>query len=322
MAQINIVQAVNLALKQEMKKDKKVIVLGEDVGINGGVFRATDNLYDLYGKDRVIDTPLSESGIIGTSIGLAVGGMRPVAEIQFSGFMYPAFDQIISHASRIRNRTRGRFTCPMVIRAPYSGGIKALEHHSESMEAIYVHTPGLKVVIPSTPYDTKGLLVSAMRDPDPVIFLEPKRIYRAIKQEVPEKEYTIPLGKAEVRKEGSDVTLIAWGAMVRECEKASEQSNVSCEIIDLRSLKPMDTETIVESVEKTGRCVIVHEAPMTCGVGAEISARIMEKVLLDLKAPVERVTGFDTVIPLAKLEDHYLPNPKRIVKAIERVVNF
>lgn len=321
MAKINIVQAVNLALKQEMKKDERVIVLGEDVGVDGGVFRATDGLIKLY-KDRVIDTPLSESGIIGTSIGLAIGGMRPVAEIQFSGFMYPAFDQLISHASRFRNRTRGMFTCPMVVRTPYSGGIKALEHHSESMEALYVHIPGLKVVIPSNPYNTKGLLVSSIRDPDPVIFLEPKRIYRAIKQEVPEKEYTIPLGKAEVRREGSDVTLIAWGAMVRECEKAADDIDTSCEIIDLRTLSPLDTETIIKSVKKTGRCVIVHEAPRTNGLGAEISARIMEKALLDLKAPVERVTGFDTVIPLAKLEKNYLPEPKRIKKGIEKVINF
>ena len=317
-----MVEAINLALKQEMKKDSKVIVLGEDVGVDGGVFRVTEGLLKLFGADRVIDTPLSESGIVGTSIGLAVGGLKPVAEIQFDGFSYPALDQLISHASRIRNRSRGRFSCPMVLRFPCSGGIKALEHHSESPETYYIHTPGLKVVMPSTPFDAKGLLVSSIRDPDPVIFMEPKRLYRAIKQEVPEKEYTIPLGKASIRKEGSDVTLISWGAMVRECEKASADVKESCEIIDLRTLKPLDTDTIINSVKKTGRVVIVHEAPRTCGLGAEISARITEKALLDLKAPVERITGFDTVIPLAKLEDYYLPNPKRIKKAIEKVMSF
>jgi len=315
-----MVEAINLALKQEMKKDSKVIVLGEDVGVDGGVFRVTDSLLKLYGPERVIDTPLSESGIVGTSIGLAIGGMKPVAEIQFDGFTYPALDQLISHASRIRNRSRGRFSCPMVFRFPCSGGIKALEHHSESPETYYIHIPGLKVVMPSTPYEAKGLLVSAIRDPDPVIFMEPKRLYRAIKQEVPEKEYSIPLGKASIRKEGSDVTLISWGAMVRECEKT--ETNVSCEIIDLRTLKPLDMDTVINSVKKTGRAIIVQEAPRTCGLGAEVSARIVEKALLDLKAPVERVTGFDTVIPLAKLEEYYLPNPKRIKKAIEKVMSF
>jgi len=319
---LNMVDAINLALKQEMKKDKRVIVLGEDVGVDGGVFRVTDDLIKLYGEKRVIDTPLSESGIIGTAIGMAIYGLRPVAEIQFSGFIYPGFDQLISHASRIRNRTRGKFSCPLVVRTPYSGGIRALEHHSESMEALFVHAPGLKVVIPSSPYDAKGLLVAAIRDPDPVIFLEPTRIYRAIKQNVQEEEYLIELGKANIVKKGNDITLIAYGAMVRECMEAAELVKESVEIIDLRTLSPMDTATIIKSVEKTGRAIVVHEAPRSCGVGAEVIARINEKALLSLKAPVERVTGLDIIIPLYKLEDEYLPNEKRIAKAINKVMKF
>ena len=319
---LNMVDAINLALKQEMKKDKRVIVLGEDVGVDGGVFRVTDDLIKLYGEKRVIDTPLSESGIIGTAIGMAIYGLRPVAEIQFSGFIYPGFDQLISHASRIRNRTRGKFSCPLVVRTPYSGGIRALEHHSESMEALFVHAPGLKVVIPSSPYDAKGLLVAAIRDPDPVIFLEPTRIYRAIKQNVQEEEYLIELGKANIVKKGNDITLIAYGAMVRECMEAAELVKESVEIIDLRTLSPMDTATIIKSVNKTGRAIVVHEAPRSCGVGAEVIARINEKALLSLKAPVERVTGLDIIIPLYKLEDEYLPNEKRIAKAINKVMKF
>lgn len=321
MAKLNIVEALNLALNQEMEKDGSVLILGEDVGIDGGVFRVTDGLYKKYGKDRVIDTPLAEPGIVGTSIGLAVNGFKPVAEIQFSGFIYSAFDQIISHAARIRNRSRGRFTCPLVVRAPYCGGIKALEHHSESMENIFVHTPGLKVVIPSTPSDAKGLLVSAIRDPDPVIFYEPKRIYRAIKEEVNEKEYTIPIGKAKIVKEGNDVTIISWGAMVRECLEAVEKIDSSCEVIDLRTLKPLDIDTIINSVKKTGRVVIVHEAPKTSGFGAEIIALINEKALLNLEAPVKRVTGFDTVFPYAKMENKYLPD-ERIEKGIREVLGY
>ena len=319
---LNMVDAINLALKQEMKKDKRVIVLGEDVGVDGGVFRVTDDLIKLYGEKRVIDTPLSESGIIGTAIGMAIYGLRPVAEIQFSGFIYPGFDQLISHASRIRNRTRGKFSCPLVVRTPYSGGIRALEHHSESMEALFVHTPGLKVVMPSGPYDAKGLMISAIRDPDPVIFLEPTRIYRAIKQNVQEEEYLIELGKANIVKKGNDITLIAYGAMVRECMEAAELVKESVEIIDLRTLSPMDTATIIKSVNKTGRAIVVHEAPRSCGVGAEVIARINEKALLSLKAPVERVTGLDIIIPLYKLEDEYLPNEKRIAKAINKVMKF
>jgi pyruvate dehydrogenase E1 component beta subunit len=256
---------------------------------------------------------------------MAVYGLRPVAEIQFDGFVHPAFDQLISHASRLRTRTRGRFTCPLVVRFPYGGGIRALEHHSDSFEALYVHTPGLKVVIPSTPYDAKGLLISALRDPDPVIFMEPKRIYRAIKQEVPTDEYTVPLGKADIRRSGSDVTLICYGALVREAEKAADalaSERISCEILDLRTVSPMDRDAILTSVKKTGRCVVVHEAPRTAGLGAEISALIMEKVLLDLKAPVERVTGFDTVMPLYRLEAEYLPDSFRIIQGVKKVMSF
>lgn len=319
---MTMVEALNLALKQEMARDKTVIVLGEDVGVDGGVFRVTDGLYRKFGSSRVIDTPLAESGIVGTSIGLALGGLKPVAEIQFSGFIYPAFDQLISHASRIRNRSRGLFHAQMVVRAPYGGGIKALEHHSESMEALFIHTPGLKVVMPSTPYDAKGLLVSAIRDPDPVIFFESEKLYRSIKQEVPTKEFSIPLGKASIRKEGSDVTIITWGAMTVPSLSAAAKSNHSIEVIDLRTLSPFDVDTIINSVKKTGRAVIVHEAPRTSGLGAEIAAQINEKALLNLQAPVERVTGFDTIFPLAKLENYYLPDVKRISEAIERVMKF
>jgi len=320
---LNMVEAINLALKQEMKKDKDVLVLGEDVGIDGGVFRVTEGLLKLYGEKRVIDTPLSESGIIGISIGMAVYGLKPVAEVQFSGFMYPGFDQLISHASRIRNRSRGRFSCPMVVRTPYSGGIKALEHHSESMEALYVHTPGLKVVIPSGPYDAKGLLISAIRDPDPVIFLEPTRVYRAIKEDVPEKEYALPLGKCNLVKEGNEITVVSYGAMMKLVLEAVEKlENVSAEVIDVRTLSPLDDETIINSVKKTGRCVVVNEGPRSCGFAAEIIARINEKALLSLEAPVKRITGYDTIIPLAKLEDKYLPSVKRIMHGIEEVLSF
>ena len=322
MAKLNMVEAINLALHQEMKKDKKVVVLGEDVGIDGGVFRVTEGLYKKFGRERVIDTPLAESGIVGISIGMAVNGLKPVAEIQFEGFMAPAFDQLVTHASRIRNRSRGRFTVPMVLRTPYGGGIKALEHHSEAPETYYIHIPGLKVVMPSTPYDAKGLLISAIRDPDPVIFFEPKKIYRAIKQDVPEKEYSIPIGKANVVKEGNDATLITYGSLVRTSLKTVENLSESVEVIDLRTLKPLDTETIINSVSKTGRVVIVHEAPKTLGLGAEISALINEKALLSLEAPVERVTGFDVVVPLPKTEHYYFPDEKRIQKAIKKVMEF
>ncbi len=325
MAKINMVDAVNMALKQEMARDETVMVLGEDVGLEGGVFRVTAGLQELYGEDRVVDTPLAESGIVGTAFGLAIGGMKPVAEVQFMGFIYPAFDQIISHLGRIRNRSRGRFTAQLVVRMPYGGGIHAPEHHSESTEAILAHTPGIKVVIPSTPYDAKGLLLSSIRDPDPVVFLEPKRIYRAIKQEVPEEEYAIPLGAASVVQEGEQLTLIAWGSMVREARDAARMASekgISVEIIDLRSIFPIDDNTIMESVKKTGRVVIVHEAPRTCGMGAELIARINEKAFLSLQAPIERVTGFDTVFPYLKGEHFYLPSPVRIMDAIDKVMNY
>ena len=325
MAKMNMVEAINLALREEMERDKRVMVLGEDVGREGGVFRVTDGLQQKFGPQRVIDTPLAESGIVGTAFGLAVNGFIPIAEIQFEGFLYPCLDQITNHIGRIRNRSRGRFTCPLVIRSPYGGGIHAPEHHSDSPEAIFMHIPGIKVVIPSTPHEAKGLLLSSIRDPDPVIFLEPKRIYRAIREEVPEGDYNIPLGKARLVKEGKDVTVIVWGAMVREVLSAVEQlskEKIDAEVIDPRTLSPMDVDAIVNSIRKTGRGVVVHEAPRTCGPGAEIIALINEKALLSLQAPVERVTGFDIPVPLSKSEHYYLPNPKRIVMAVKKVMNF
>lgn len=325
MAKLNMVEAINLALKEEMERDKRVIVLGEDVGKEGGVFRVTDGLQQRFGADRVIDTPLAESGIVGSALGMAVNGLRPVAEIQFDGFLYSCLDQIFNHISRMRNRSRGRFTCPLVIRAPYGAGIHAPEHHSESPEVIFAHTPGLKVVIPSTPNEAKGLLLSAIRDPDPVIYLEPKRIYRAIREEVAEGDHAIPIGKARLVKEGKDVSLFAWGAMVRETLTAAEQlagDQIDAEVIDLRSISPMDGEAIINSIRKTGRGVVVHEAPKTCGLGAEIIALINEKAFLSLQAPVERVTGFDIPVPLSKSEHYFLPNPKRIVMAVKKVMNF
>src|SRR4030066_1292180 len=270
MAKLNMVEAINLGLREEMERDKRVVVLGEDVGKEGGVFRVTDGLQEKFGAERVIDTPLAESGIVGTALGMAIYGIRPVAEIQFDGFLYPCLDQITNHIGRMRNRSRGRFTCPLVIRVPYGGGIHAPDHHSESPEAILAHTPGIKVVIPSTPHEARGLLLSSIRDPDPVIFLEPKRIYRAIREEVPEGDNAIPLGKARMVQEGKDVTIIAWGAMVREALNAAEQLNgdkIETEIIDLRTISPMDVEAFVASIRKTGRGVIVHEAPKTCGLG-------------------------------------------------------
>lgn len=325
MAKLNMVEALNLALREELERDPRVMILGEDVGKEGGVFRVTDGLQPKFGESRVVDTPLAESGIVGVAFGLAVYGLRPVAEIQFEGFLYPCLDQITNHIGRIRNRSRGRFTCPLVIRAPYGGGIHAPEHHSDSPEAIFAHTPGIKVVIPSTPYEAKGLLLSSIRDPDPVIFLEPKRIYRAIREEVPEGDYTIPLGKARIVQEGKDLTLIAWGAMVREAITAAQElgaEKIDVEIIDLRTISPIDADTIEASVRKTGRCVIVHEAPRTCGLGAEIIALINERALLSLEAPIERVTGFDIPVPLPKSEHYHLPNPQRIVMAARKVMSF
>ncbi|MBS3136449.1 alpha-ketoacid dehydrogenase subunit beta [Candidatus Woesearchaeota archaeon] len=319
----NIIQAVNMALKQEMQRDSKVVVLGEDVGVNGGVFRATDGLYKEF-PGRVFDTPLAELGIVGTSVGMAVNGLKPIAEIQFSGFMYGPFDQIFSHAARIRMRSRGRFTCPLVIRTPYGGGIRALELHGESGEAIFAHTPGLKMVVPSNPYDAKGLLASAIRDPDPVIFYEPMRIYRAIKQDIPEKEYLIPIGKANIVQEGNDLTLIAWGASLKMCKDLLEEmkGRYSVELIDLRTISPYDRETVINSVKKTGRCVIVHEAIQTCGFAAELIAAINEDAMLSLHGPVVRVTSPDVPFPLYRLENDFLPSMARIKKGIEKVMEF
>lgn len=321
---LTLVQAVRDGLYTEMQRDEDVLVMGEDVGRNGGVFRATDGLYDEFGENRVIDTPLAESGIIGTAIGMAAYGMRPIPEMQFMGFIYPAFDQIVSHAARLRTRSRGRYTCPMVVRAPYGGGIRAPEHHSESTEAMFVHQPGLKVVIPSTPYDTKGLLTSAIRDPDPVIFLEPKLIYRAFREEVPTESYEVPLGEAAVRREGTDISVFTWGAMTRPTLEAAEnlEDEIDVEVVDLRTMSPLDTDTIVNSFKKTGRAAVVHEAPKTGGLGAEIAATIQEEALLYQEAPVERISGFDTPFPLYALEDYYLPEPARIESGIRNAVDF
>lgn len=322
MANLNLVQAINLALIQEMEKDDRVLLLGEDVGVNGGVFRVTEGLHARFGARRVVDTPLAESGIIGTSIGLAMAGLRPIPEIQFDGFLGPAYDQICSHAARMRTRTRGAFTVPLTIRVPVGGGIHAPELHSDSPEAIYAHQPGIKVVMPSSPYDAKGLLISSIRDPDPVIFFEPKRVYRAFREEVPEDEYTIPIGKARVVCEGTELTIVSWGSSVLQCMESIEKSSRSIELIDLRTIFPMDLEAIETSVRKTGRCVVVHEAPRTGGMGAEVAAQIMERCFLYLEAPVQRVAGFDTIMPYYKLELNYMPDANRISGAIEDVFSF
>ena len=322
---LTLVQAVRDGLYTEMQSDDEVLVMGEDVGKNGGVFRATQGLYDEFGEDRVIDTPLAESGIIGTAVGMAAMGLKPVPEIQFSGFMYPGFDQIVSHMSRMRTRSRGRFSLPMVLRAPYGGGIRAPEHHSESKEAFYAHEAGLKVVIPSTPYDTKGLLISAIRDPDPVVFLEPKLIYRAFRGDVPEEDYEVPIGEAAVRREGEDVSVFTWGAMTRatmEAAESLEEDGVDVEVVDLRTVSPIDEDTIVESFKKTGRAVVVHEAPRRGGLAGEITAIIQEQALLYQEAPVQRVTGFDVPYPLYALEDFYLPNAARVEEGIRDAVEF
>ena len=319
---LTLVQAVRDGLKGEMQRDDEVVVMGEDVGENGGVFRATEGLHEEFGDERVIDTPLAESGIIGAAVGMAAYGMKPVPEIQFSGFMYPGFDQIVSHAARFRTRSRGRFTVPMVLRAPYGGGIRAPEHHSESKEAFYTHEAGLQVVVPSTPYDAKGLLAASIRDPDPVVFLEPKLIYRAFREEVPDDDYTVDLGEAAVRREGEDVSLFTWGAMTRPSLDAAEgvaEEGIDVEVVDLRTLSPMDVETIVESFKRTGRAVVVHEAPKTGGLAGEITATIQEEALYYQEAPVERVTGFDVPYPLYALEDYYMPEDARIEDAIREV---
>ncbi|MGE8205049.1 alpha-ketoacid dehydrogenase subunit beta [Heyndrickxia sp. NPDC080065] len=322
---LSLVQAVTDGLRTVMKDQEEVIVLGEDVGKNGGVFRATEGLQQEFGEDRVIDTPLSEAGIVGTAIGLAINGFVPVVEMQFLGFIYPAFEQIMSHATRIRMRTMSRFHVPLVIRAPYGAGVKAPEIHSDSVEVLFTHMPGIKVVCPSNPYDAKGLLISSIEDPDPVLFLEPMRSYRAFKDEVPTDKYTIEIGKANRLKEGEDVTLIAWGAMVPLVMKAAEkieEKNIQCDVIDLRTLYPLDREMISESVQKTGRVVIVHEAHATSGLGADIISLIQDTSFLYLKAPIQRVTGFDVPVPFYTLEKHYLPNEDRIIEAINKAVFF
>jgi len=316
----NMVQAINLALREEMERDDRVVVLGEDVGRDGGVFRVTDGLLERFGEERVIDTPLAESAIAGTAVGMSLYGLRPVAEIQFMGFIYPAFDQIFSHAARMRNRSRGRFSCPLVIRTPYGAGIKAPELHEESTEAFFCHMPGVKVVVPSGPLAAKGLLTSAIRDPDPVIFLEPTRLYRLIKEEVPEGEFSLPIGRARVAREGNDVTVIAWGSMLERVVRAVEPFDA--EIIDLLTLSPFDGETVLRSVAKTGRVVIVHEAARTCGFGAELAATIAGEAILSLRGPVLRVAGPDVPIPLAKLVDHYLPAAARIRAAVEEILRY
>ncbi len=318
MSEISLLEAVTLALARAMSDDEAVLVLGEDVGVDGGVFRATAGLIDRFGKDRVRDTPLAETVIAGMSVGLAAQGFRPVGEIQFMGFIYPTIDQLVNHAARMRTRTRGRITCPLVIRAPFGGGIRAPEHHSESAEAMFAHAPGLRVVIPSSPARAYGLLLAAIRDPDPVVFLEPKRIYRAFKEEVEDDGEALALDRCVLLREGGDVTLVTWGAMTVETLAAATElteEEIEAEVIDVQTLKPLDAGTILASVRKTGRCVIVHEAPYTGGFGAEIAARIAEAGLMDLLAPVRRVTGYDTVMPLPRLEKRYMPSVGRIVAA-------
>jgi len=325
MTELSMVQAVNLALAQAMQEDERVLVLGEDVGTDGGVFRATEGLLRRFGPDRVFDTPLAEAGIAGVSVGLAAQGFRPVAEIQFTGFIYPAIDQLVNHASRLRTRTRGRLTCPMVLRSPCGGGIRAVEHHSESPEAMFAHVPGLRVVVPSSPRRAYGLLLAAIRDPDPVVFLEPTRLYRAAREEVADNGVAAPLDRCFMLREGRDVSIVAWGAMTVEAIGAADllaAQGISAEIIDVATLKPLDAETIVGSVAKTGRCIIAHEAPQTGGFGGEIAARIAERALLSLLAPIERVAGFDTVMPLPRLEQHYLPNARHIAAAAARAMAY
>ena len=323
MAELTLVEAVNLALAHEMTRDRDVLLLGEDIGVNGGVFRATNGLIARFGRERVVDTPLAEGAIAGVAVGMAAMGLKPVAEIQFSGFIYPCIDQMINHASRLRHRTRGRLTCPMVLRSPCGAGIHAPEHHSESPEAMFAHMPGLRVVAPSSPARAYGLLLAAIRDPDPVVFLEPTRLYRLFRQEVLDDGEALPLDACFVSREGRDATVVAWGAMLHEVMTAAElleQEGIEIEVIDAATLKPLDFETILRSVEKTGRCVIVHEAPRTCGLGAEIAAQIGERALYSLLAPVKRVTGYDVVVPLSRLEMQYMPSVARIADAVRKVV--
>jgi pyruvate dehydrogenase E1 component beta subunit len=323
MSELTLVDAINRALAHEMARDPEVLLLGEDIGVNGGVFRATNGLLARFGRERVVDTPLAESAIAGVAIGMAAMGLKPVAEIQFSGFIYPVIDQIINHASRLRHRTRGRMTCPMVLRSPCGAGIHAPEHHSESPEAMFAHMPGLRVVAPSSPARAYGLLLAAIRDPDPVIFLEPTRLYRLFRQEVVDDGEALPLDTCFVSREGRDATVVAWGAVLYEALEAAEvlaNEGVEVDVIDVATLKPLDSETILRSVEKTGRCVIVHEAPRTAGYGAEIAAQIAERALYSLLAPIRRVTGYDVVVPLFRLEKQYMPSVERITDAVRRVM--
>lgn len=325
MSEVSLVQAVNLALHRAMTEDPRVLLLGEDIGVNGGVFRATEGLFQTFGAERVIDTPLAEAGIAGVSVGLAAQGFRPVAEIQFTGFAYTCIDQLLNHAARMRSRTCGRLTCPMVLRSPAGGGIHAVEHHSESPEAMFAHTPGLRVVIPSSPRRAYGLLLSAIRDPDPVVFLEPTRLYRAAHGDVADDGIGIPLDRCAVLRPGRDVTLVSWGAMLTETLHAAEHlsgENIDAEVIDVATLKPLDSATILESVARTGRLVIIHEAPLTCGFGAEIAARVAGRGLTTLLAPIERVTGFDTMMPYPRSEGFYMPNVERVTAAARRTMAY
>ena len=322
--ELTLVEAVAEGLHDEMARDESVLVLGEDVGRSGGVFRATEGLYDAFGEDRVVDTPLTETGIAGAAIGLAASGLRPVAEIQFMGFTYAALEQLYTRAARLNARTRGHYNCQLVVRAPYGGGVRAPDLHGESMEAIFVHHPGFKVVVPSTPRDAKGLLAAAIRDPDPVMFFEPKKLYRTFREPVPEDAYEMPLGEARVRREGGDVSAFTWGAMTRPTLEAAEQlaGEIDVEVVDLRTLSPLDRETVVGSFEKTGRAVVVHEAPRTGGLAGELAALLQEEALLYQEAPIERVTGWDVVYPLYELEDFQLPNATRVREAIREVAAF
>lgn len=324
MAELTMVEAIRLALEQEMKKDSSIVVLGEDVGRDGGVFRVTDELIDEYGEDHVVDTPLAESAIVGTSIGMAIAGLKPVCELQFSGFSYFAFHQLESHASRMRWRSRGRFTVPMVVRMPYGAGVRALEHHSESKEAFYAHVPGLKMVVPSGPRAARALLVSAIRDPDPVVFFEPKMIYRAYREDVPDEEETLPIGTSRIAREGDDLTLIAYGSMLQRAldvaDRLAEEDGTEAEVIDLLTISPLDDKLFTESARKTGRVVVVHEAHRSFGPGAEVIARLLEKSFYYLEAPVERVTGYDVIVPYFAREQAYLPDEDRIVAACRKVL--
>jgi pyruvate dehydrogenase E1 component beta subunit len=322
--QMTMIEALNLGLSQELERDERVVIFGEDIGPNGGVFRVTEGLQKKFGERRVFDTPLAESGIIGTAVGMAVYGLRPVAEIQFAGFLYVSMNQLVTQAARMRFRSAGVFTCPLVVRAPYGGGVRTPELHSDSLEGVFMQTPGLKVVIPSNPYDAKGLLASAVADPDPVLFLENIKLYRSFRQETPQEHYAVPLRKAKIVQEGTDVSIFAYGAMVpvavEAAKKAHQEQGISAEVIDLRTVWPLDEEAIVASVEKTGRAVIVHEAPRAGGVGAEIVSIINERCLYSLLKPIERVTGYDTPYPVPGQEDYYLPTPAKVLDAIKRAM--